>query len=398
MTAQFRSTAAFLALVALLATTAAASTLVEATENELLLRAWFSRWVIEHGKVYHAFEEEEHRFNVFLDNLLFINRHNTARKYKFTLGLNPFADLTHDEFMDQYLGYRGDKPMPFRESRPGFRHANVEAADSVDWRQKGAVTAVKNQLQCGNTLTESANVVSIDGYEDVPSYIGLLHVFVGIGSYGWLSSQNDESSLKKAVTMQPVSVAIEADEREFQFYKEGILDAPCGTGLDHGVLAVGYGVENGTGYWLVKNSWGPLWGDHGYIKLAMGLNGGFGQCGIAMKPSYPTQKAGPGPAPPKPKPTPPPGPVECDRTHLCPENTSCCCLLPVKSYCFSWGCCPMPSATCCADHKHCCPSEYPVCDAEAGTCAKSDGSATVAISVKTRAERVSRRFGAVAEE
>ena len=92
----------------------------------------------------------------------------------------------------------------------------------------------------------------------------------------------------QAVAHQPVSVAIEADEREFQLYQGGVFDAPCGTALDHGVLAVGYGVDNGTRYWIVKNSWGDAWGDAGYIRLVRGIANSAGQCGIAMQARVPS--------------------------------------------------------------------------------------------------------------
>ena len=92
-----------------------------------------------------------------------------------------------------------------------------------------------------------------------------------------------------ALSKQPVAIAIEADQREFQLYKSGVFTGACGTTLDHGVLAVGYGSENGSDYYLVKNSWGTSWGSSGYIKLARGsaYNGGDGQCGILLSASYP---------------------------------------------------------------------------------------------------------------
>ena len=71
---------------------------------------------------------------------------------------------------------------------------------------------------------------------------------------------NTTESLMRAISIQPVSVAIQGTGADFQLYKKGILDFDCGTKLDHGVTAVGYGEENGQKFWLVKNSWGSSWG------------------------------------------------------------------------------------------------------------------------------------------
>lgn len=81
--------------------------------------------------------------------------------------------------------------------------------------------------------------------------------------------RNSPSGLKTAIgTKGPVSVAIEADKKEFQLYQNGIFDNPdCGYKLDHGVTAVGYGTSLNTEYYIIRNSWGPDWGDGGYIKL-----------------------------------------------------------------------------------------------------------------------------------
>ena len=99
--------------------------------------------------------------------------------------------------------------------------------------------------------------------------------------------QNVSAQLKAAVALNPVSVAIEADGFWFQFYFGGVFNSSCGTDLDHGVLAVGYGTDNGQNYWIVKNSWGGSWGESGYIRIAD--NGdGPGLCGILMSASYPT--------------------------------------------------------------------------------------------------------------
>lgn len=99
---------------------------------------------------------------------------------------------------------------------------------------------------------------------------------------------NNDSALMSALVQQPVAVAIQADQSTFQLYKSGVFTAKCGTDLDHGVLAVGYGTDSGQDYYIVKNSWGSVWGEGGYIRLGRGESyQQEGQCGILMQPSYP---------------------------------------------------------------------------------------------------------------
>ena len=110
-----------------------------------------------------------------------------------------------------------------------------------------------------------------------------------ITSFTDVTPKSDEAMMT-ALSQQPVSIAIEADQKDFQLYKSGVFTGSCGTNLDHGVLAVGYGTsEDGTDFYKVKNSWGTTWGDDGYILLGRGddFNKGSGQCGMLLSASYP---------------------------------------------------------------------------------------------------------------
>jgi cathepsin L len=264
-----------------------------------------------------------------------IRAHNEANSHSYTLAMNKFGDLTFEEFHAKFTGFNGVRNSYLR-SQNIVDLSHVEAADEVDWVKAGAVTAVKDQGQCGSCwafsttgslegalFLKNGTLVSLseqylmdcstaEGNESCNG--GLMDdafQFViknkGICSekeypykasdescrkcetkYAEITGFKDvgqtEADLKAAVTLTPVSVAIEADQTAFQFYKSGVLTGVCGKNLDHGVLAVGYGTDNGVEYWLVKNSWGASWGLDGYVKIERGSD----KCGIHDAASYPT--------------------------------------------------------------------------------------------------------------
>ena len=230
-------------------------------------------------------------------------------------------------------------------------HVLGDVPSSVDWVKNGAVTPVKNQGQCGScwsfsttgalegayyvahgTLESFSEQQLVDcdnrknGGKDMGCNGGLMdNAFAWIEKNGGLCTEtaypytsgttktagtcdkscsvvansdishfvdvpaNSDADMMAALVQQPVSIAIEADQKDFQLYKSGVFTGSCGTKLDHGVLVVGYGTLDGVDYYMVKNSWGTTWGDNGYIRLGRGasFNSGAGQCGMLMQASYP---------------------------------------------------------------------------------------------------------------
>ena len=94
-------------------------------------------------------------------------------------------------------------------------------------------------------------------------------------------------AMKSALSGQPLSVSIQANQLCFQFYSSGVFtNTKCGTSLDHATLVVGWGVDATAGeYWIMKNSWATSWGEDGYMRLQ--IIPGDGLCGIQMEPLYP---------------------------------------------------------------------------------------------------------------
>ncbi|CAL1298998.1 unnamed protein product [Larinioides sclopetarius] len=284
-------------------------------------------------------QEEILRRSILLQRIISIVRFN-LRNLTYTLGLNKYSDLTHEEYMKNLNGFKiGNKS---RMNPEPFIPPNItKLPDEVDWRDEGLVTEVKDQGLCGScwafastgslegqTKKKTGNLISlseqnlVDCVSDLENEgcnggdVNAAFEYVikngGIdteSSYPYTATQGecefnpdtvaakvtgyvelpsgDENALKETVaSVGPVSVAIDAGHSSFTSYKSGIYYEPnCSSKqFDHAVVVVGYGTEDGTDYWLLKNSWGESWGMNGYMKMARNKNN---MCGVASKASYP---------------------------------------------------------------------------------------------------------------
>lgn len=299
-------------------------------------RQLYSEYVRDFSRPFSA-----ERFFVFQQNLKTIVEHNAAgRSWK--MGINEFADETFEEFKSKLLM---SLPQNCSATQGNYGFTGASVPDSFDWREKGMVSPVKNQAHCGSCWTfsttgclESHALIHLNQKFNLSEqqFLDCAGDFDNHGCNGGLPSHAftylyyrnglqeettypyqaangtcafdkhnavlnveggvvnitalDENALIEAIATQgPVSVAFQV-VNDFRFYKSGVYQSTdCKNGADdvnHAVLAVGYGIEDGKLHYIVKNSWSATWGDNGFFKILRNVN----MCGIAQCNSYPILK------------------------------------------------------------------------------------------------------------
>ncbi|KAF9606848.1 hypothetical protein IFM89_029447 [Coptis chinensis] len=279
------------------------------TLNESSMLERYEQWMVQYGRVYNDATEKETRFEIFKENVKHIESLNRAGNRTYMLSVNGFADQTNEEFKAARNGYKGLCTLAKPLHVTPFRYKNsTTVPSSMDWGKKGAVTPVKDQGQCvaameGTTQLKIGKLISLSeqelvdcdtkGMDQVCEGGEMDDAFLFVQCNKGITSEttypytaadntcntkeeashaaeisvhedvprNSEVALLQAVVNQPIAVAIDAGGSDFQFYSSGVFTGQCVIDLDHGVTAVGYGVSNdGTKYWLVKNSWGSAYG------------------------------------------------------------------------------------------------------------------------------------------
>nr|ANK58238.1 cathepsin F [Haliotis discus discus] len=292
----------------------------------------FKDFMIKNGKFYKTDEEEAKRFAIFCENMKTARQLNKTEQGTAVYGATKFADLTQKEFKEKYLSKTTWDKIPNYGASTMYR-AKIPRGTTpkaFDWRDHGAVTPVKNQGQCGSCwafsttgniegqwqiknkrlislseqelvdcdkLDEGCNgglpsnaymsIMKLGGLETEGDYkydgedekctFNKSEVVVKISGAVNISSNEDDMASWLAQN-GPISIGINANAMQFYF---GGISHPwsifCNPkSLDHGVLIVGYGVEGSEPYWIVKNSWGPDWGEKGYYRVYRG----GGVCGL----------------------------------------------------------------------------------------------------------------------
>ncbi|KAK9876792.1 hypothetical protein WA026_015030 [Henosepilachna vigintioctopunctata] len=312
-----------------------------AVEDQDVLQQW-QKFQADFGKSYRSPLEARKRFNIFQDNLKVIEAHNSLfekGQYSFTMGINKFSDWTDSEFDSFVNGGLVNASTPLKGNNYFERSPNFVAPNTFDWRDHGIVTPVKDQGSCegcwafsatgglegayaiktgklislseqnlidcshnggnggcktGGLMTLAFDYIEkygIDKEDDYPfeardrqCRASQHDIVTKVSGYVNIR-QGDEAGLVEAIkTKGPVCIGVDASN-SFKRYKSGIFDGSCSnTHLNHGILAVGFGSENGKDFYIVKNSWGPSWGENGYIRLAR--NSG-NKCGVSSMATYP---------------------------------------------------------------------------------------------------------------
>ena len=284
----------------------------------------FKLFTRKYHKKYSSLQEYLARFRIFKKNFVAVSRMNRA-----SYGVTKFFDMTKNEFRRKYLNLDISVLNTIKFGRPEVQR--VDAPEAYDWREQGAVNAVKDQGSCGSCWAFSAvgnleglyylknkesmtfseqQLVDCDNLDSgcngglmeytfqwIQSNGGLMsdkdYPYKGyrqsckqdeskykiqVKGYNLLTTQNEDEILEFLYTTGPLSIALNADT--LQYYYGGIDDPDeyeCDPdGLNHGVTLIGWGVEDGVKYWIGKNSWGKSWGESGYFRMSRGK----GTCGI----------------------------------------------------------------------------------------------------------------------